>query len=67
MIPDITERLEMGAEDKYFDMLQPGGKLKCDCGKIFDSSEGTTISPNPYAMPVCPTCFENFSWNGESK
>lgn len=55
---DILEHLEDGAEASYHEMLQPDGRLKCGCGKIFDAdSEGGPISANPYAMPVCGDCF----------
>lgn len=58
---DILERLEDEAEARYFKMLQPGGKLKCDCGRLFDADkEGATVSSNPYAMPVCGDCFEEW-------
>jgi hypothetical protein len=57
---DITERLECAAESQYFNMLQADGKLKCYCGKIFHVDEGTIVSANPYAMPVCPDCFTEY-------
>lgn len=58
---DIIENLEAGAEAGYYEMLQPDGRLKCGCSKIFDvESEGGPISPNPYAMPVCGDCFEKW-------
>jgi len=56
---DIVEHLEVGAEIAYDEMLQPDGRLKCWCGKLFDpNEEGGTVSPNPYAMPICGDCFE---------
>lgn len=56
---DIVEHMEDGAEAAHDRMLQPDGRLKCDCGRIFDdSAEGGTLSPDPYAMPVCGDCFE---------
>jgi len=56
---DIIKRMERLAELEYDKMSQPGGKLKCDCGRIFDpDKEGGTVSPNPYAMPVCGECLE---------
>jgi len=56
---DILERLESTAEIQYDKMIQPNGKLKCDCGRLFDpDEEGGTVSPNPYAMPVCGECLE---------
>jgi hypothetical protein len=41
-------------------MVQPDGKLKCDCGNIFDpNEEGGPISCNPYSMPVCGKCIKD--------
>ena len=57
---DFIENLEDGAEAAYYRMLQPNGKLKCSCGKLFEPSQGTVVSPNPYAMPVCEDCFEKY-------
>lgn len=56
---DILEQLEMAAEDAYFQALQDDGGFKCVCGTIFNpEKEGGLISPNPYAMPVCPKCYQ---------
>lgn len=58
-VPDPIERGEASAERAYDEMMQPDGKMKCPCGALFDPNcEGGTISPNPYAMPVCPKCWE---------
>jgi len=55
---DQIESWENAAERRYDEMAQPDGKLKCDCGSNFDPNiEGGTLSPNPYAMPVCDKCF----------
>uniref|UniRef100_A0A6H1ZLG7 Uncharacterized protein n=1 Tax=viral metagenome TaxID=1070528 RepID=A0A6H1ZLG7_9ZZZZ len=55
---DFIENFEDAAEEQYFKMLQPDGRLRCRCGKLFDSSEGQPISANPYSMPVCGDCFD---------
>lgn len=59
MIPDPIERAEASAECAYDELSQPGGKFKCyECDAIFDPErEGGTISPDPYAMPVCEKCY----------
>jgi len=57
---DQLESMEIAAENQYYDMLQPDGGLKCGCGQIFDESEGMVLSPNPYAMPSCPKCFDKY-------
>lgn len=42
---DFIEYLEAGAEATYYEMLQPDGRLKCKCGKIFnaDTEGGYTL------------------------
>lgn len=59
-IPDPIERGEASAERAYDELSQPDGKFKCYlCGAIFDpDEEGGTLSPDPYAMPVCGSCFD---------
>jgi len=57
---DIFEMLEDSAEAMYCEMLQPDGRLKCGCGRIFNpDNEGGTVSPNPYAMPICGECLQD--------
>jgi len=58
---DPIEKAEISAENAFFAMSQPDGKLKCGCGQVFDpDKEGGTVSPDPYAMPVCNRCLEEF-------
>lgn len=57
---DIIEMTESTAEDRYYEMLQPDGTLKCSCGRTFAEGEGEVLTDNPYGMPSCPTCFEEF-------
>lgn len=65
---DIIENFEDAAESQYYNMLQSNGKLKCFCGRVFDpDEEGGTISPNPYAMPVCGECLEHFKQQLKTK
>lgn len=51
---------EDSAERQYAKMDNGDGTLTCECGKIFDSNDGEVVSPNPYALPVCPDCF--YEW-----
>ena len=61
---DIIERAEDAAETQYYRMIQPDGMMKCYCGRFFDpDEEGTVISQDPYAMPVCNSCFQEFESN----
>jgi len=57
---DHLEMMEDAAERKYFEMLQPNGMLKCQCGRLFKPNDGEVVSPSPYAMPVCPNCFKKW-------
>lgn len=58
---DTVDHLEAGAEVEYYEMLQPDGRLKCGCGRIFNANEeGGIVSPNPYAMPICRNCFSRW-------
>ena len=57
---DIIQRLQDVAEREYAEILQDDGRLLCGCGRIFDEREGAVISANPYAMPVCGACFEEW-------
>lgn len=56
-----VESMETAAADRYDEMLQPNGQLKCGCGELFNEDEGVTVSPNPWAEPVCPKCFDRWS------
>ena len=65
---DILERLENTAEAEYFKILQPDGRLKCACNKLFAADKGGgIISSNPYAMPVCGNCFNEWEKSMEDK
>jgi hypothetical protein len=67
-IPGQIERGEMRAEAAYDEMIQPDGKMKCPCGELFDpDSEGETLSPDPYAMPVCGKCCEEYFSSANSQ
>ena len=57
---DFLENMEAAAERRLDEMTQPCGKLKCGCGKLFAMEDGETVSSNPYAMPVCPQCFQEW-------
>jgi len=56
-IPDIIERGEDRCEAWALENVQ-GNVATCSCGDTFDLGKGETLSPNPYAIPVCPKCFE---------
>lgn len=59
-IPDPMELAEAAAERAYDELSLPSGRLKCwRCDQPFDpESDGGTITPDPYAMPVCGICFD---------
>ena len=56
-IPDPIERGEDRCESWAFENVQ-GDIATCCCGNRFKLSEGETLSPDPYAIPVCGECFE---------
>lgn len=57
---DFLEAREDAAEARFFEMQVDQDHLRCACGKIFHINEGQTLSPDPYAMPVCPDCFKEY-------
>ena len=58
-IPDPIERGETRAENWAYDNIR-GHEFKCGCGKWIKLEDGQPISPDPYASPVCPKCFEEY-------
>jgi len=58
---DQIEQAEARADRQYNEMLQQNGKLLCGCGRIFDpDDEGGTLTADPYAMPACGYCLEQW-------
>lgn len=58
-VPDFHEIGEARCEDWAFENLH-GDMFTCQCGKECNLNAGETLSPDPYAIPVCPECFENY-------
>lgn len=58
-IPDPTELGERRIEDWAFDSVN-GNVMTCPCGKTCDINQAETLSPDPYAIPVCPDCFDDY-------
>ena len=56
-IPDPIEVGESRCENWYFENVK-GDIATCCCGNTFKLSDGETLSPDPYAIPVCGECFE---------
>jgi hypothetical protein len=62
MICQIAAR-EDAADRALFEMEKdaPAGFLKCPgCGELKPEGEFQPISPDPYAMPGCGDCFEEY-------
>lgn len=60
---DIIENFEDAAESSYDRMTKglPPFKYKCGCGRIVDERvELNFVSPNPWAMPVCNECLDEY-------
>jgi len=57
-IPDPIERMEASAE-RWADDNIKGSKFLCGCGKWCELNNAETLSPNPYALPICRGCAED--------
>lgn len=57
-LPDLVERGTSRCEDWYFDNVL-GNDMRCCCGKTCRLEDALAVSPDPYAIPVCPECFES--------
>jgi len=58
-IPDPIERGEARCEDWAAEHVH-GNMATCCCGKEFRLVDGETTSADPYAIPVCPDCFDEW-------
>jgi hypothetical protein len=58
-IPDTIEIMKAGAAI-WADKNIKGSKFKCSCGKWCELKDAETLSPNPYAIPVCRNCCEEY-------
>ncbi len=56
MIPDPIELGEARIE-RFIDRIQ-GDIYTCSCGNKCNLSAVETLSPDPYAEPFCPECFD---------
>jgi hypothetical protein len=64
-IPDVIEQRENSAATWAFDNIKYNKETKkatflCDCGKWEHLANGETLSPDPYAIPICRKCFDKF-------
>lgn len=54
---DPFERAEFRCDDWAVENVR-GDEMTCVCGETCSLHEAKTLSPDPYAIPVCPSCFE---------
>ena len=59
ILPDPIERMESVAE-AWSEKNIVGDKFLCSCGIWCGLKDGEAISSHPYALPVCPKCFNDF-------
>ena len=54
--------MESSAEMRFEQATEglPAGKFRCCCGRVASLDNAMTVSPNPYAMPVCELCFDEW-------
>ena len=55
-LPDPIERGESACE-QWADNNLIGDIMTCFCGRQCKIDEAETLSPDPYAIPICPDCF----------
>jgi len=65
-IPDPIEIGEARVDNWYFDNVK-NGIATCCCGNEFKFEDGETVSADPYAIPVCPECFNKWADKQEKK
>lgn len=53
---DPIERGEAACEQWAAENLR-GDIATCSCDREFKLEDGESLSPDPYAIPVCPICF----------
>ena len=58
-IPDPIERAEEAIE-RWADNNIINEDFICSCGKLCRLIDGQTIDSNPYAIPICPECFDEW-------
>lgn len=63
MIPDPIESAEAQCEAWALENVDANGIAVCSCGRTFPLEHGQTLTPNPYAIPVCPVCFQEACLN----
>ncbi len=56
---DIVELHESAIEDWAMENVR-GEDFRCACGEWCPLSDGDTISPNPWAKPICPKCLDEY-------
>jgi len=59
MLPDYFEMRESSCESWYYENVK-NGIATCGCGKEYKFEEGEATSADPYAIPVCPACFNEW-------
>lgn len=56
---DILESMEAAADAWYHDNVI-GDEFRCGCGVMCKLDDSVSISPKPYAPPVCPACADDY-------
>ncbi len=65
-ILDIIEQGELKCEDWASENVY-WEKFRCSCGKMCNLVDGMTMTPDPYAIPICSMCFETAFENQKEK
>lgn len=57
MMMDFFEMAEARCEQWSLENMD-GDSFTCCCGNTCKLEQGEALTPDPYAIPVCPSCFE---------
>ena len=53
---DPIERGEARCEAWYAEAVRPDGRVKCQCGRLFNLEDGETLTSDPFGIPICRNC-----------
>jgi hypothetical protein len=67
ILPDIIESMEDACEKRYDEMYVDVDHYMCDCGRITYNDEMNFIYDNPYSIPCCGYCFEEYLRKGKDE
>lgn len=60
---DFIERMEDAAETGFYEMTKdcPAGHFRCGCGRLDKFDNTGPYSNDPYALPICGQCWDEWA------